>query len=262
MPFIEWEEVEAWRKQKNAETAEWSRNEMGKDYRYFANAVSITSRCLEVLDKGLQEGPPDHSLIIRFQAARLQTEFAFTRLLNAWDLLLEGYHYDARGLQRVAWEAVNRAGLYILDEEAATQFLDGKEMREGEVRKKLNAQVKEVFPEEWGKQGDVLTEQFKTLSAFNHSYNLGVVLLQSIVNKHQVGLSEVGVRKRQELYVSLALNVFLMQRIPGLLREPLSRLDYWSMELGEQINQSEKDRKQLDVKIQREFPLEETALTG
>ncbi len=253
--MAEWPELEQAIRDQDDETAAWSRQELGKDIYHFANSVSIAQRSLDVLDEALSVSPPDEPVTKKFQAVRIQLEYAFKRLLNAWRLLLEGYHSDARNLQRIAWEAENRAAYYLTCEGTGERFLEGEEVREGTVRKELNNYYKKHFPELWNTQGDVLTGQWNKLSTYSHVYQLGVVHLQATVDGQLVTLRQTGVRKRNELYVSMALNGWLTQRIARTLAHEISELEQWPDELSTHIEKADQERKDLEAQIQTEFPL-------
>ncbi len=250
----EWEALEAGLRRPDQETEAWSRAQLGGDVAHFANAYHIARRALVCLEQVLTVSPWDDPVTRQYRAVQLQTEFAFRRLLNAWGLLLQGYHFDARGLQRVAWEAVNRAGYYILNEGTGEEFLNNHEHYESKVRNFLSGKGRDMFPERWKVTGDVLTQQWNNLSPYLHTYKLGALIIQADLNGEQLTLTPFGVRKRDELYFSFYLDVFMMLRLAGVLsRSAIHLMGEWPADLSQQLDRSEQDRRQLDERIRQEF---------
>ncbi len=248
---MDWVGVERIIEGMDSETVAWSRQRLGDDAYHFANSFSITKRGLDVLSQALSESPPQEAGILKYRGVQIQLEFAFRRLINAWRLVLEGYHFDARTLQRLAWEATNRAAYYLINEDAGVRFLGGEEVRESVVRSFLKKWHRENLPEEAARIGDPLRDQWNSLSLFSHAYKFGALSVQSIVEGDTLSLRQTGVRKPDELYVSLGISVFLMQRVARLIWKELSELNSWPPELTADIERAAKDREVLERKIQQ-----------
>ena len=208
----EWLKLEAEREARKTETSKWSEARLGQGLELFRSSVLHAETVLQSIDNAVRR-EPDNAGARQFQAVQLQLEFALGRLLNANELILNGFLFDGGGILRVAWESISRAFVFLLSQEDALSYLNGSVFGQRDIKKKLGTLSPNVSRE--------FETSFNTLSQYSHSYSVQALHLQMEPQGSRdegiLMVTQNGVHRERDLLLLYAECVHFTHWIPWMM---------------------------------------------